>query len=329
VKKTILAVLLVACFVSVALAADTHSYLATRPDVVPGTPSGTVHQSINVPATKAAATIIFGSDYSANTVWWWNTKGKELGSITSGLSNPQGLDTDAKGNLYVANTGASTALIYKKPYNKAPKTLSVSGYYPVGIAQYKNGEYVAVANIFATSGSNGSVTIFKNGKQVANVTNSGFFYYYFCAFDKSGNLFVDGRASSGSTVVGEIPGAAKGKTTLNVLTTGNSIVFPGGIQVTNSNEIAIDDQSGFAIYTYKQPKGGSLGSPVKTTALSGVSDVVSIALTSNNGDVWGADAGNLNWPEFKYPAGGSAVTTITQSGASLPIGVAITPPDKY
>lgn len=326
-KKTIFAVLLIACFVSVAVAADNHNYLAAGPGVIPGSPS-TVHPFVNVPATEAAATIIFGSDYEDNAVWWFNPKGKELGAITSGLVNPQGLATDADANLYIANTGASEILIYKKPYTKTPKTLSASGWYPVGVAQSDNGKWVAATNIFSTSGTAGSVLLYKKGKLVATVSNSTFFYYYFCGFDKSGNLFIDGRDSNGNTLVGEIPGATKGKTTLNVLTTGNSIEFPGGIQVTTKNKIAIDDQDAFAVYTYKQPKAGSLGSPVATTSLSGVGDAVTFAFTSTNKDLWEADAVNLNLAKYAYPKGGSAIGTISPSGAALPIGVAIVPAEQ-
>jgi len=324
VKKALFAVLLIACFVSVAVAADHQSYRAARPDVVAAGKVAVQH-FVNVPETLAASEVIFTSDYDEDAVWWFNTKGKELGSITSGLSNPQGLATDSKNNLYVANTGASTYLVYAKPYTKSPKTVSVSGYYPVGISQFNNGQYVAVANIFATSGSNGAISLFKSGKLVATITDSDFFYYYFCAFDKTGNLFFDGRSSSGSVVVGEIAGAGKGKTTAVTLTTSNSIEFPGGVAVNTKNQILIDDQEGFAVYTYNQPKKGSLGSPVETTPLTGAGDPVNIALVSTDKDLWDADASTLTVNEFAYPKGGSAIDTITPSGAGLLIGVAVTP----
>jgi len=324
VKRIIFAVLLVACFVSVAVAADHPNYSAARPDVVPAGKVA-VHPFVNVPETMATSTTVFTSDYEDDAVWWFNTKGKELGSITSGLANPQGLATDGKASLYVANTGANDVLIYKKPYTKTPTTLSASGWYPVGVAQFNNGEWVAATNIFATSGEAGSVLLYKNGKLVATVQNSSFYYYYFCAFDKDGNLFIDGRNSSGDIVVGEIPGAAKGKQTLDVLTTNNSIEFPGGIAVNAKNQILIDDQEGFAVYTYNQPKKGSLGTPVDTTDLNGVGDPVTIALMCVDKDVWEADASHLTLGEYAYPKGGNAVDTITPSGAALLIGVAVVP----
>jgi hypothetical protein len=324
VKKVLFAVALVACFASLAVAADTHSYRASRPDVVAG---GTMHVPafVNVPETEAAKTLVFTSDFDNDFVEWFNaSSGKELGSIT-GLDNPQALAIDAKKNLYVANTGESEVLIYASPYNKSPKVLSDSGYYTVGVAQFNNGEYVAATNIFSTSDEAGSVALFKNGKLVKQITNSAFFYYYFCAFDKDGNLYIDGKNEDDDVVIGEVPGAGKGKTTLNVLTTENSIEFPGGVAVTSKGLIAIDDQEAFAVYSYNPPKKGSLGKPVDTTDLSGVGDPVTIAFTSTDKDLWEADASDLNLGEYAYPKGGDAVKTISVSGASELIGVAVSP----
>ena len=63
--------------------------------------------------------------------------------------------------------------------------------------------------------------------------------------------------------------ATKGGTTFTTLTTANSISFPGGVEVTTKGKIAIDDQLGAAVFTYNPPKNGSLGTPIKTTALTG------------------------------------------------------------
>ncbi len=129
-KKTILAVLLVACFVSVSVAADSgaRTTSVTRPDVVsPG--RIVVHPFVDVAAIQATATKIFVSDAANNVVNIYNTKGKQLGQLT-GFSQPQGLASDAKGNLYVADTNNSQILVYAPPYKKAPKKLADPGYFP-------------------------------------------------------------------------------------------------------------------------------------------------------------------------------------------------------
>ncbi len=149
---------------------------------------------------------------------------------------------------------------------------------------------------------------------------------YFCGFDGKGNFFVSGEDSSFAPTFGEVPNAIKGKTTYTTLTTGNSIQFPGGVEVTTKGKIAIDDQLGAAIYTYNPPKNGSFGSPINTTGLTGSGDAVTFAFTSNNKDLWTGDAVNAESLEFAYPAGGSAVKTISVGGE--PIGVAIVPAEK-
>jgi hypothetical protein len=118
VKKTVLAALLALCLVSLAVAADSNrpNYRATRPDVV-AAGRVAVHPFVNVKEINAAATKIFTSDFDNDTVTIWSTKGKQLAQIT-GLSNPQALAIDAKGTLYIANTGGSNILVYPSPYKK-------------------------------------------------------------------------------------------------------------------------------------------------------------------------------------------------------------------
>jgi hypothetical protein len=273
----------------------------------------------------ATTTLIFGS--YGNSVSWWDAAGTIEGTI-SGLSSPQGLDTDANSNLYVANGGAGTVLIYATPYTGEPTTLSDPGYFPGGVAQFNKGEYVAVTNVISNSGGAGNLLLFKNGELVATITNSSFKYYNFCAWDSAGNLYVTGQNSSRGTVIGKVPDATKGKTTLNVLKTANSIALPGGIQVTHAGLIAIVDQgsgSGSTIYTYNPPVDGKLGSPVSTISLTGSRDILGFAFLSSDDDVWAADSANtaFAFAEWAYPAGGSNVKSVKASGGG--VGVAVVP----
>jgi len=325
VKKTIFTLLLVSCFVSAAVAANTNSVL--RSDVVaPGKIA--VHPFVNVAAMQAAATKIFVSDAANNVVNIYNTSGKQLAQLT-GFSQPQGLATDLKGNLYVADTNNSQILVFKPPYNKAPKKLADPGYFPAGVAVLTIGTttYVGVSNICsAPNCTQGGFMVFKNGKSKGAFQSSSIYRVYFCGFDAKGNLYADGFDSNGNQAYGEIAGAIKNKQTYTGSTVGNSIVFPGGVQVNLKGKIGIDDQSGAALYTYNPPKGGTFGSPIATTPLTGAGDTVTYAFTSNDKDVWTADAANGASYEFAYPAGGSAAKTITVGGQ--PIGVAVVPAQK-
>lgn len=321
-KKTIFAVLLVACFVSVAVAAEANkNNSVARPGVVSG---GTVeaHPFIDVAAIQATGTKIFVSDAADNVVNIYNTKGKLLGQLT-GFSQPQGLATDGKGNLYVADTSNSQIQVFAPPYTGSSKKWSDPGQYPAGVAVSYDGKYLAVTNIITTAGGPGSVTLYKHGKAGPTISNTDFARAYFCAFDDHGSLFVDGSNSSGVVEIGEIAHLTNGGKKWKTLTYSQSISFPGGVQVTTGDTIAIDDQLGPSVYTFKPPVGGSLGSPIATTPLTGSSDPVTFAFTKNNKDLWTADAGLASSNEFAYPAGGSPVATISVGGQ--PIGVAIVP----
>jgi hypothetical protein len=324
VKKTVFAVLLAACFVSVAVAADRNSTSVSRPDVVsPG--QTVVHPFVDVAAIQATTTKIFVSDAADNVVNIYNTSGKQLGQLT-GFSQPQGLATDVKGKLYVADTNNSQILVYAPPYNKAPKKLADPGYFPAGVSVVTIGTttYVGVSNICsAPNCTQGGFKLFKNGKAQKAFQSSKIYRVYFLGFDAKGNIYASGQDSNFNVVVGEVAKATSGGKTFKPLTTGNTILFPGGVEVTTKGKIAVDDQSGAAIYTYNPPKNGSLGSPIKTTGLNGSGDAVTFAFTQSNKDLWTADAAFGDSFEFAYPAGGSAVKTISVGGQ--PIGVAVVP----
>jgi len=328
VRNTVIAVtavLLVACFVGVAVAADANKNASVaRPDVVGLAPTA-VHPFVNSRAIEAATQKIFVSDAVNNVVNIYNASGKQIGQLT-GFSQPQGLATDAKGNLYVADTNNSQIVVFKPPYNKPPTKLADPGYYPAGVAVITIGTttYVGVSNICsAPNCTQGGFIVYKNGKSKGAFQSSSIYRVYFLGFDAKGNLYADGTNSSGVVTVGEVPNAANGGKTFKPLTTGNAISFPGGVEVTNKGKIAIDDQTGLAVYTYNPPKAGSLGSPIHTTALTGAGDPVTFAFTNTLTDLWTADASLAESNEYKYPAGGSPVKTISVGGQ--PIGVAVVP----
>jgi hypothetical protein len=284
-----------------------------------------IHPFIDVAAIENSKTEIFVSDAANNVVNIYNTSGKLLGQI-AGLSEPQGITSDGKANLYVADTADSDIKIYALPYESAPKVLSDPGEYPVGVCVTYDGQFVAVANVISTTDGPGSILIFKNGKAKRKIVNSGLERAYSCAFDATGNLFVDGENASGQVVIGEIADATKGGKKLEMLKYAATLGFPGGIEVTTDDKIAILDQASPTIYTFNQPVKGSLGSPIATTVLTGSSDSVTFAFTKSNKDLWIADAGSTGVAEFAYPAGGNPVKSFYEGGE--PIGIALVPAEK-
>jgi hypothetical protein len=273
-------------------------------------------------ATGVPSTVIV-SDDGLNEVLVFDEAGTLQATLT-GFSEPQGMATDRQGNLYIADTADSRVQVYAAGYNTPPTSWSDPGQYPVGVDVRNNGAFGAVTNIIDTNGGPGSVSLYRNGTQVATINDANFGRVYFGAFDHSGNFYIDGTDVNGAVFVAVIAHANTGGRTVQYLTTNNAISFPGGIQVNNDGTIDVGDQSDPSqIYTYNPPSGGSLGSPVSTTALSSSVDAVQFAMKIHNHNLYTADAGAIASQEYSFP-GGTLENTITND-LTFPIGVAVTP----
>ncbi len=270
----------------------------------------------------------FFSDFNDDAVFMYDSRGTLVGTLT-GFSGPQGLATDAAGALYVADTNDYRIQVYAPPYNAPPTTLGDGGQEPVDVAVDSSGN-VAATNIMTWADGPGSVTFYAKGgtEPVNTVSSADFARIYFCAFDASGNLYLDGTDADFNTLVGEIVGGVTGSTIVS-LTKGNAIGFPGGVQVTKSGLLSIDDQMGRTIDTYNPPVGGSLGMPVRVTPLIGADDPVTFAIGPAGKHLFSADAGLDSADKYSFPAGGTPVQTVTFPSAGLPIGSATTPTEQF
>ena len=85
----------------------------------------------------AGKPLIFVSDAADGVIDIYPQSGKSqkmVGQIT-GLTQPQGITTDKKGDLYVANTNSSNVLVYAPPYTGKPKmTISDAHEFPADVA---------------------------------------------------------------------------------------------------------------------------------------------------------------------------------------------------
>jgi hypothetical protein len=306
---------------------DTSTSIVPRSMWMPNVPPTQRKGFVNVAGVNALhgnETII--SEIAFNTVSVYGRNGQLNALLTIGLSEPQGLATDAAEKLYVANTLNSNIFVYAKPYTSSTLTLNDAGQSPSGVAVSQTG-VVGVTNIQTVLGDAGSVSFFAKGSTVActTVSDPNWIRIYFDAFDASGRLFIDGQDSRGNTLVGEVTGGCSA-TTIKTLSVGNTIGFPGGVQVLGG-KILIDDQLVPAIYTYAAPSGGSLGSPTATTMLLTGTDPVTFAMKKSGEGLWAAsNIGQAGGFKYTYP-GGQFEKSITD-GFLIAIGIAVNPAAK-
>lgn len=251
----------------------------------------------------AGGRLIYVSDSATNSVnFYAYHTGKLEGSLSSGLSEPQGPCSDAKGSVWIANTGDSNVLEYPHGSTIPSQTLAVSGEYPVGCAVDSKGD-VAVSDLTSTSDGNGNVEIFKGGKGTpTSVTCPNLAKYYFLAYDDKGNLFIDGFASLSNSESGlcEIP---KGSSAGQAITLSNPPGFPGSVQW-DGKYLAIEDQDAGSIGRFQVR--GSTGTLKGTVVLNGAY-AYGFTLSSKSRAL---SSGSNGIGIYKYPAGGDPIQTL-------------------
>jgi hypothetical protein len=186
-----------------------------------------------LPQKKGAkAALIYAGDEETNDVYVYDySNGKQVGTLT-GFDEPYGMCVDAKGDVYVANYGAGNALEYAHGGTEVINTFD-SGGAPIGCAVDSKGD-VAI-----TSFDPGEATVFASGDPAKGTTYTGSCtYLWSMAYDDKGNLVGVGETSSGARCYA---GLASGSKSMEALSFGGTIDFPGG-SVWDGKYIALGDQ---------------------------------------------------------------------------------------
>lgn len=281
---------------------------------------------VNVAAINGAkGNQTFVSSLGSNTVSIWGASRRLNGLLYNGLDAPFGLAIDASETLYVANAIDGNVLVYPKPYTTYTRVLADFGGQPAGVAVSSTG-VVAVSNTIdpQTSGA-GSVTIYAKGASspCVRLTNPDWREMGFDAFDKNGNIYVNGiNVEQTKVLIGEISGGCKAKSIRNV-TFGNALQSLGGVQVYNGKLLVLDP-AGATLYTYDPRSERALGPPAVRTTLPHLVEPVSFAMM-NGGDpaLWVTDEYWGAVYQYAYPAGNQL--QILNNGLSAPFGVAVNP----
>lgn len=227
-----------------------------------------------------------------------------IGTI-SGVSEAQGECTDVlfgsgKKTFWVTASGTDSFEQFKVGGTSPIATLTTTAGEPVGCSiDPKTGD------LAGTMINDGEVVIYTGAKGSGKAITTPLIEAFFSGYDASGNLFVDGFNSSGAFGFVEIP---KGSSTAETLSVSNSVEFPGAVQW-DGKYITVNDQEAHTIDQYTV--SGTTATEKGSVSLSGSSDCDQTWIAK--GYVICPDAGNIDGEIYKYPAGGSAVATLTGS----------------
>lgn len=245
--------------------------------------------------------------------------GKLVGTL-SNFDRPLGECVDATGNVYITDSAFSR--IYEYPHGGAKPIASIvdKQYQPYGCAIDPTTGNLAVANYETNWNYPGNLSIYHKARGYpTSYVVEGLYYYYYCGYDASGNLYVDGLNNGGFNFA--FAELHKKSSTLESILLPQSISFPGGIQW-DGTYLAVGDQSGGTIYQFSFSKGRA--TLKGQTPLNGAGIVGQFAI--NGSTVVAPNEGNStsNVLFYSYPAGGNPTKTIT-NGVTAPFAAVISP----
>lgn len=272
---------------------------------------------LDVKALANASRVVAVGD-SNGPIDLFDGSGNLLGQL-AGATSPQGLASDLKGDVYVADYGSSSIEIYAAGFQSPPTVLSSpSGTHPRCIDSFSNGRFIA------TTVNEGSIYIYKNRVPSAPISFAPLVNSAWCAFDASGNLYVAGSDQNGNLAIGEIAGVPKGGKTFAPLSYSGQVAGAAAVQVTTDGHIAVYGTD-HTLYVFNPPSGGSLGAPVSSINYEPESYIAGFAFTSDMANVYVSDLAVGTLTQYAYPGGGPAIQTITLPNEGSPIGVAVIP----
>jgi streptogramin lyase len=202
------------------------------------------------PIGTASKNFVYVADAYSNTVWIFPANGHTpTGSITTGLSGPQGLAVDGGGNLYVTNPDNATVTIYPPGSTTPSLTLSQDLTVPTAVAVDSKGD-VWVSN---EEGSYlGSVVEFSAGSTTPSTVISGL-NPLGIAVDSRQNLYVENYNASAAFVSVYPPGATKPSKSFGQ----TDLLEPLGITIGATGEVYVSDYYYNDVFIFK-PKSYKL-----------------------------------------------------------------------
>jgi hypothetical protein len=225
----------------------------------PGTP-GALNKGWLSAAARAGSHVIYSGSYNNSTITIYPSKGinpAPIGSITTGLTNPERLFVNKNLKLYTTDEGSPTAIVVYNPGATSPSLTITKGVnFPTGITVG-----AADGTVYCANTGNETVTEYPKGKTAPSLTITlNNLTPENLAVDGSNNLYIQYLGGPlGSGVIKVPPGQTSG-TDLNLV-----IGSASALSVDQAGKIVIIDQGSSSLDVF--PPGQT--TPSKTIALGG------------------------------------------------------------
>ena len=276
------------------------------------------------PGAAQHAALLYVSNAGSGGVTIYSVQGggaPQLQGELFGFQTPLGECVDAKGNVFITDSGAG--VIKEYAHGAVTPTMSISDTQgePYGCAvNVKTGD-LAVTNLYGpTGGTPGNVIIYpKPYGTPVEYSDPHLNEPLFCGFDRNGNLYVDAYDSHNAGALGVLPNGANAFTIFNVQ--GGTIAEPSGVQ-TDGKQLLVGNLfypaaiyqmtiSGSTATIYNAisfPNGSTLGQFTKQGSGSAATVVV-------------PDYDNSNVKTYSFPSG--SLMSTTTAGVSEPASAVI------
>ncbi|HEY2476919.1 MAG TPA: hypothetical protein VGI19_19210 [Candidatus Cybelea sp.] len=296
------------------------------PSMSPISASGAMARGTS-PAWKRATSLFISGD-----VEWVDVLTYPQGKVVGGFGNlaPKGLCADSTGDVFVTNGGNADILIFGRGDLGPPTVLKDPGFYADECAVDPTTGNLAVANAATLESKAGSVAVytsFPSGTRTL-YTIPKFYWYYYCAYDDKGNLFVDGTNNVAPYYPVTLAELAKGSSRFTLIKVHKKLTSPGSMQW-DGKYMALGDPDAGKLYRLQI--NGSRATIVSSTKFPGHKPLGQFWLTPVTalGKYRGkllisqecCGGSNYRLGYWKYPAGGRPIKSI--SGFSGIYGVAL------
>jgi hypothetical protein len=251
--------------------------------------------------------LLYISDSQRNDVRVYTyPQGRLVGTLT-GFGQPRSECVDKAGDVWIADVEAFDVSEYRHGGTAPIVALSTPGR-PTGCSVDPT-----TGNLAVSGGVNGIVvSVFPASPRnrfgdAQTYTDPGMGEGYFCGFDGTGNLYVDGinKISRGRFKMAELP---RGGTALTRITLNQKIKTPGQVQW-DGKYVAVGDSGAAPSVIHQVSIAGGSGTIVSSTELDGAKDVEQFWVQGKR--VVAPDFENDDVGFWSYPAGGSPTKTIT------------------